>query len=172
MTIYRANRRGVFPWLLAVSILGPLASIPFLGGGGWGRAVPLLLLWLPAVLLGWIYLSTGYRIEGGHLVYRSGFLRGRIPIDGIQEIVSGTTLWAGTKPALARNGMIIQYDGYGQVYIAPESNQELIAHLLELNPRIQVTDKGGGRPPPSEPPAREWGDAPAPATPRSGTPLE
>ncbi len=153
MTIYRANRRGVFPWLLAVSILAPLAAIPFLEGDGWGRAVPLLLLWLPAVLFGWIYLSTVYRIEGGHLVYRSGFLRGRIPIDGMQEIVSGTTLWVGMRPALARNGMIIQYRGYGRLYIAPESNQELIAHLLRLNPRIRVTELGGATAPPSGPPA-------------------
>lgn len=174
MKSYRANRRGALPWLLAVFIVAPLASIPFLEGGVWARTLSLAVLWVPAALLGWIFLSTGYRIERGHLIYRSAFLRGRIPVHGISEIVSGTTLWVGTKPALARNGMIIQYNGYQQVYIAPESNQEMIAHLLELNPRIRVTDKGGATPPLPDPPPVERRDAAAPgsASRRSPNPLE
>ena len=161
MKSYRANRRGALPWLLAVSVVAPLVSIPFLEGGIWARTMTLGGLWVPAALLGWIFLSTGYRIEGGHLIYRSAFLRGRIPVHGISEILSGATLWVGTKPALARNGMIIQYNGYRQVYIAPESNEELIAHLLELNPRIRVTDRGGAAPPPTGGPPVEPGDAAA-----------
>lgn len=140
MTIYRANRRGAFRWFLAVALLAPLAVIPFLEEGGWARAFTLGVLWAPGALLGWIYVSTVYRIEGGELVYRSAFVRGRLPIDGIQEISSGTTLLVGLKPALAANGLIIKYNRYNQIYIAPEDNRELIAHLLELNPGIRVVD--------------------------------
>lgn len=48
-------------------------------------------------------------------------------------------MWAGTKPALAKNGLIIKHK-YNEVYIAPQSNAELVADLLYINPKIKIVD--------------------------------
>lgn len=35
-------------------------------------------------------------------------------------------MWSGTKPALAKNGLIIKLNTYEKVYIAPIDNNEMI----------------------------------------------
>lgn len=55
----------------------------------------LLPLMIPLILVLWIYFDTFYRIENKELIYRSGFLRGRIEILNIKEILKGKTLWSG-----------------------------------------------------------------------------
>lgn len=49
-------------------------------------------------------------------------------------------MWSGIKPALATNGLLIKFNSYGEVYIAPENNDELIADLLKGNPGIKITE--------------------------------
>jgi len=49
-------------------------------------------------------------------------------------------MWSGTKPALARNGLIIKFNKYDEIYIAPERNNELISDLLKVNPEIKITE--------------------------------
>ncbi len=50
-------------------------------------------------------------------------------------------MWSGIKPALARNGLIIRYHKYDEIYIAPESNDEMIDDLMKLNPSIKVIEE-------------------------------
>jgi hypothetical protein len=87
-----------------------------------------------------VYFDTSYAIEGGFFIYRSGFLRGRIPISSIREVTSGTTLWVGVRPALARGGVIIRYGKFDEIYVAPLDNAALIRALQEVNPNIVVKD--------------------------------
>ncbi len=46
----------------------------------------------------------------------------------------------GLKPALAEKGLIIKYNKFDTIYIAPESNEELIKDLLAINTAILVTE--------------------------------
>ncbi|ASW74677.1 hypothetical protein IQ37_18050 [Chryseobacterium piperi] len=133
MKVYKANKKG-FIYIIIIFVLIPVIGC-YLSEDD--RILNTLILAIPLYLLLWIYFDTGYKIEGNRLFYRSGFLRGSINIDDISQITVGKTMWAGNKPALAKKGLIIQYR-YDTIYIAPESNDELIADLLNLNPQIKV----------------------------------
>lgn len=47
-------------------------------------------------------------------------------------------MWAGLKPALASNGLIVKYDAYEEIYISPESNEDFVKTLLKLNDTIKI----------------------------------
>ncbi len=141
MKIYPARKKGFVNYLLigffclplVVFALDPIkfSNQPFI-------VLPLLI---PLTLLLWIYFDTSYKIEKSKLIYRSGFLRGEIEISSIKEIANGKTMWSGVRPALATNGLIIRYNTYDEIYIAPESNDDVIADLLTLNPLIRVNSE-------------------------------
>jgi hypothetical protein len=97
--------------------------------------IPLLI---PLILVLWIFFDTYYIIDNQRLMYHSAFLRGEIEIKEIREIVKGKTIWFGIKPALARKGLIIKYNKFDEIYIAPETNDELISALIEINHEIKV----------------------------------
>jgi hypothetical protein len=97
-----------------------------------------LPLLLPFALIAWLYFDTSYKIEGNYLHYRSAFLRGKIDISTIRKIEKNKTMWVGIKPALATRGLVISYNKYDEIYIAPLSNTELVNDLLKVNPEIQI----------------------------------
>ncbi|WP_047414198.1 PH domain-containing protein [Cellulophaga sp. Hel_I_12] len=140
MKIYKANRKGLFNYLLIGSMILPIVVF-FLDKNTFTEK-PFILLPLlsPLILLFWIYFDTFYKIEKNELIYRSGFLRGKIEIPNIKEILKGKTMWSGIKPALARNGLIIKFNKYDEIYIAPENNDELISDLIKLNSEIKITE--------------------------------
>lgn len=140
MKTYKAKRKGLINYLLIGAVVLPIA-IFFLDKDTFIKN-PFILLPLlsPLALIVWIYFDTLYKIEKNQLIYRSAFLRGRIDISKIKEIVVGKTMWSGIKPAMATNGLIIKFNSYDEVYIAPKNNDELIADLLELNPGIKIAE--------------------------------
>ncbi len=140
MKIYRGNRKGFINYLLIGSVLLPIV-IFFLDKNTFTEK-PFILLPLlsPLILIFWIYFDTFYKIENNKLIYRSGFLRGKIEIQSIKQIIKGKTMWIGTKPALARRGLIIKFNKYDEIYIAPENNNEMIADLLKVNSEIKITE--------------------------------
>ncbi len=95
---------------------------------------------VPSALILWPLLHTYYQIKGDKLIYRSGFIHGVIDIDNIKEIIKGKTMWVGLKPALATGGMIIKYNRFDDIYLAPKNNEELIGDLLKLNKKIVIRD--------------------------------
>lgn len=95
---------------------------------------------LPLLLLVWIYLDTRYWIENDQLYYRSAFLRGKIDIHKIEEIIIGKTLWSGTKPALSGKGLIIKFNKYDHIYIAPINNNTLVNKLISINQNIRLVE--------------------------------
>ncbi|WP_082396142.1 PH domain-containing protein [Olleya sp. ITB9] len=48
--------------------------------------------------------------------------------------------WYCLKPALAKNGLIINYNFYDAVYIAPTDNNDMVFDLLKVNSAISVKD--------------------------------
>ena len=139
MKIHQANRKGFINYIFIGILLLPIGV--FLLDQETFLEKPFILLPLlsPIILVFWMYFGTSYKIDKDYLIYRSGFLRGKIEISSIKEIKKGKTMWSGTKAALARYGLIIKHNKYDEVYIAPESNEEMISDLLKLNSEIKIS---------------------------------
>lgn len=105
-----------------------------------GKPLALVLLLVPVVFLGWLWLDTWYRIEDGFLVYKSGPFRGRIAIASIREITKNKTLFVGFKPALGQKGLIIRYNGWDEIYISPRNKETFLAELLQKNGAIVIKE--------------------------------
>lgn len=139
MKNYKAKRKGLIHYVLIGSALLPIV-IFFLDQTTFSdRPLILLPLLSPFILTFWIYFDTSYKIENNTLIYRSGFLKGKIEIQNIKEIIKDKTMWVGLKPALARNGLIIKFNAFDEIYIAPEDNNILTTDLLKLNSKIKVS---------------------------------
>ena len=93
---------------------------------------------LVILLLVWLYFGTSYELNNRFLIYRSGPMKGRISVESIREIIRGETMWVGIKPATARNGLIIKYSSYDDVYISPEQETLFLEKLIEQNPAIKI----------------------------------
>lgn len=91
------------------------------------------------ILLVWIWTGTSYAIDSRFIYYQSGPIRGKIKLESVRELVPNKTLWVGTlKPALARNGIIIKYNRYDEIYISPASNEEFIRVFNEMKQRQEA----------------------------------
>ncbi|HFS67121.1 MAG TPA: hypothetical protein ENK67_02810 [Flavobacteriia bacterium] len=141
MKIYKTKRKGFINYLLIGSILFPI--VVFFSDKNTFFEKPFLLLppLIPLILFFWIYIDTFYKIENNELIYRSGFLRGKIKISTIKEIIKGKTMWSGIKPALATNGLIIKFNTYDEIYISPKNDNALISDLLKINSEIKIKHK-------------------------------
>lgn len=98
----------------------------------------ILLLSVDGLLI-WIYFGTNYELTQSELKYNSGPMRGKISLEKINEIVKGKTMWSGIKPATAKNGLIIKYGKYDEIYISPKTNDMFINKILELKNDIKIT---------------------------------
>jgi hypothetical protein len=146
MKTYKANKKGpviyimlgVFVYQVVIYLIHKEAfsEKPYL-------FVPFLCLFAFGF---WIYFDTFYSIKNDKLMYKLAFFRGEIEINNIREIIIGKSIWtwAGMKPALSADGMVIKYNRFDDVFIAPENKEELVADLLELNDTIKLTKKKEG----------------------------
>lgn len=98
-----------------------------------------LVILAVVLLLFWLYFGTSYKITQKELLYRSGPFNGKIKISDIREIIQGKTLWVGNRPATARNGLIVKYEKYNEIYISPKTNDKFIEAILNINPEINVS---------------------------------
>lgn len=99
-----------------------------------------LIILAPALLLAWVWFGTSYTIDAEYIRYKSGFIFGKISIQEIRKIEMNKTLWVGLKPALAKNGLIIQYGKYDEIYFSPVDKEKFVGLLQEINPSIIVKD--------------------------------
>jgi len=140
MKIYKAKRKGyiryvligvlVFPIIIFCLDMNTFIEKPFI-------AFP---FFVAASLILWIYFDTYYKIDNNELIYSCGFVKGKIDILSFKEILKGKTMWSGLKPALATKGLVIKYNKYDEIYVAPESNDEMISDLLKINPEIKISE--------------------------------
>lgn len=129
---------------LAISTLLTAIMIFTLIYEGYSKSIFLLLILIVLCisLLCWIYFGTEYILsQNGQLIYRSGPLRGKIDIERITEVVIGKTLWAGIKPATSRNGLIIKYDKFNEIYISPKDGELFVKVICKMNDKIIVKGK-------------------------------
>ena len=138
MKNYKAKREPSLKFILLGILLLPIAI--FLLDTETFLAKPFILLPLlvPVLLIVWVFFNTNYKIKEYQLHYRFGVWRGKIEINSITEIIIGKTLYSGKKPAMARNGLIIKYNKFEEIYVAPENKDEMIEDLLQLNPDIRI----------------------------------
>lgn len=142
MKIYKAKKGSLIRGIIL--LLFGLPFFVYLIDSKTIETYPVILLPLisPLFFILWFYVGTSYRLEGDQLYYKSGFIKGRIPIFEIREIQNDTTLWAGLKPSLSNGGIIIKFGKFDEIYIAPENNEELIKDLVNINPSIKILEKG------------------------------
>lgn len=139
MTTYQANKKGPVTYLI-IAYFGFLAVLFFNDPDNFFEKTYWYSPFILPVGLGlWALFHTFYKIKDNKLIYRSGYMHGEIDINTIKEIIKGKTRWIGLKPALATGGIIIKYNRFDDVYLAPKNNEELIADLLKLNGNIMVS---------------------------------
>jgi hypothetical protein len=100
--------------------------------------IPLLINTFITGFLGWMFFGTSYTLTADYLKYRCGPFFGKIEINKINQIHVNQTLYVGYKPATARNGLIIKYNKYDDIYISPDDNESFISEILKLNHQIEI----------------------------------
>lgn len=102
-------------------------------------AAPLYIISLIILVFLGGMATTHYIVTPSHIIYKCGFINGKIEINNIHEIVKGKTMHVGFKPALATKGLIIKYNKFDDIYISPETNDAFIEAVLKINPDIKIT---------------------------------
>lgn len=116
-----------------------MASLYWEGGNNvsLGVVIPTYVFCLAVIgFIVWIWFQTYYEIKEGFMYYRSGPMKGFIPINSIIKITQNQTMYAGTKPALARNGLIITHGKWNEIYISPLLADEFVNNLRKINKGI------------------------------------
>lgn len=135
--LYSCVNSEAWNFLFLGFILWRVIHMTLATGNSWYFAAlsPVILLLLCP------FERTSYELNSEQLVYRRGIFKGKIHLDRIKEIRKNRTVWMGfKKPATARNGLLIKYGNYEELYITPESNEQFIGQILEMNRSIKVTD--------------------------------
>jgi hypothetical protein len=89
----------------------------------------------------WFYFGTRYELTSTDFKYYSSPFRGKLALIRIKEVLVGTTVWVGFRPATARNGILIKYDTYEELYISPKTNESFVIVLKELKSDIIISYK-------------------------------
>lgn len=138
MKTYRSKKGTLIVSILTAAIIIPLLLLGYDYQAVSTQPILFLLLSIPLLLSIWLYIDTSYHLSGNSFHYRSAFLRGKIDVSRIRKLENNKTMWAGIKPALATGGIIIHYNTYDRIYVAPENNEELINDLSRINPSIEI----------------------------------
>jgi ABC-type antimicrobial peptide transport system permease subunit len=137
------STKDVFFQALVLGIVGGciglIVSVGLATGLDKSSYVTISLLLLVSAFLLWSYYGTYYELAQKQIKYNCGPIKGKIEIKEIREVIKGKTLWVGLKPATARKGLIIKYGKFDEIYISPQTNDEFINRLLELNDAIKIT---------------------------------
>jgi len=137
------SKKDRFFTVVVFAVCGLLIAI---GLSVWFKESPEEYIFLPLAILSsviglllWFFFGTAYEIREDRLYYQTGPIRGSMNISEIREIVKGDTQWVGLKVATARQGLILKYNRFDEIYISPENDDRFIHHLLELKPDIVIT---------------------------------
>ena len=132
--------KGLMIFSIAICVI-PMWPLLRSGISGIEAVIAFVILAATTLMMIAFYTHTYYRIEGNELRWRSSILFGKFSISSIHKIAVNQTLWVGTRPATAKNGVIIYYNKYDEIYFSPSDNEAFVAALLEINPEIKVVRK-------------------------------
>jgi hypothetical protein len=128
---------GVLIFSIAICVI-PMWPLIRSGISGIEALIAFVILTATTLMMIAFYTHTYYKIDGDELRWRSSILFGKFSVSSIQKITINKTLWVGTRPATARNGVIINYNKYDEIYFSPSDNESFVAALLEINPEIEM----------------------------------
>lgn len=128
---------GVLIFSIAVCVI-PMWPLIRSGISGAEALIAFVILAATTLMMIAFYTHTYYTVDGDKLHWRSSILSGRFSVSSIHKVSVNKTLWVGTRPATARNGVIIYYNKYDEIYFSPSDNEAFVAALLEINPEIEV----------------------------------
>lgn len=125
-----AFRSKVDVWL-AVVIVGifPAIGTIFMRSGSSAAFWSQLAMWaVPGViLLGWLYWSTTYALDGSELVVRSSGLTWRVPLRDIRTIAP--THNPLSSPALSLHRLRIEYGPLRSIMVSPADRERFLEEL-------------------------------------------
>ena len=142
--VFRTRTDTLFNGLMIFSIaicVIPMWPLIRSGISGIEAIIALVILAATTLIMIAFYTHTYYRIDGDELRWRSSILFGKFSVSSIHKVAVNQTLWVGTRPATARNGVIIYYNKYDEIYFSPSDNEAFVAAFLEINPEIEVVRK-------------------------------
>ncbi len=132
---------AIFTGTIAVCLL---ATIPTLNTdmSFWGQLVLVAINGATIGLLGWAWLGMRYELTTNELRVFSGPFRKKIALSRVKLAQVGETMWVGNhRYGTAKGGIIIRFDGYDELYITPETNEQFMEALLERLPELEVRHK-------------------------------
>ncbi|ALC91608.1 hypothetical protein AM500_18820 [Bacillus sp. FJAT-18017] len=95
-----------------------------------------------AILLGWCWFTTGYKVSEETLIIQYGPIKKKIPIKDIRRIRKSKNPLS--APALSLDRLEISYGsgyGFGMALISPKDKQSFVSLLKSKNPQIEVDTK-------------------------------
>lgn len=143
MTIFQSSKNYIMVSLLWLIIIF-LLVIPFIPENNEvdenSAFVGMLVLYSITGMLIWILLDTNYHIKENKLFYCSGPIRGSIKVADIRKVERWNKWYVMSflKPALGKDGLIIHYNKFDDIYISPKNKEQFIAALRDINPNIEV----------------------------------
>ncbi len=139
--VFKARADGLFNGVLIFSVaicIIPMWPLIRSGISDAEELIAFVILAATTLMMIAFYTHTYYQIDGDELRWRSSILFGKFSVSSIHQLVVNKTLWVGTRPATARNGVIIYYNKYDEIYFSPSDNEAFVKALLEINPEIKV----------------------------------
>jgi hypothetical protein len=92
-----------------------------------------------AIILVWVWFSTGYRVIGELLIIRSGPLTKSIPIKDIEKITQTKNLVSSFALSIDRLE-IIYGSNFGLTLVSPKDKQKFVFLLKSINPKIKADE--------------------------------
>jgi len=130
--MYFPSKRDLWLTLLTWGILG-LAMVPALTAPD---RIGLYILIPTALFVGWIWLRTGYTIEGQDLKVVSGPFRYTVPIGEIRRMKK--TRNPLSSPALSLDRIEISFGEGKKIMVSPADRAGFIRALHAKNPQMQI----------------------------------
>jgi len=131
-------------WLLTFTFIIPPMLFPDFGAYMLPdmldtRLTRLMISFIPALLLLWIWFKTGYTVEEDIIKIEYGPIKRTVNIKEIRSI-------RGTRnpfidPALSMDKLEINYARFHTIAIAPKNKDEFVRQLLKQNPNIQINNR-------------------------------
>ena len=143
MTVFKSSKNYIMVSLLWLIIIF-LLVIPFIPENTQvdedSAIIGILVLYSITGMLIWILLDTNYYIKENKLFYCSGPIRGSIKVADIRKVELWNKWYVTSfiKPALGKDGLIIHYNKFDDIYISPKNKEQFIAALRDINPDIEV----------------------------------
>ena len=91
----------------------------------------------PMVLVGWMFASTVYVIDGANLLVRCGPTKLVVPIDSITAIERGSLASA---PAMSLSRLCVRYGKFSEVNISPKDKRGFINAIQARVPHLILRD--------------------------------